>query len=194
MALGPGGLWLPEQRFIPHDLRMNLSEELAKLQSLHWNGALTDEEFTRAKDRLLAKDGAAASPAVSLRLELEAELERIDREWNMERENYLVSGKHGTRHVPSKTGSIVGGIFVTMFSLFWITMAVGITGVMPNEGPFSVAKVAFPLFGLCFLGFAIAAVMKGYSKADQMEVGEKAWQQRRAEVEARLKALGEGKE
>lgn len=172
---------------------MNLSEELAKLQSLHWNGALTDEEFTRAKDRLLAKDGAAGSPGVSLRLELEAELERIDREWNMERENYLVSGKHGTRHVPSKTGSIVGGIFVTMFSLFWITMAVGITGVMPNEGPFSIAKVAFPLFGLCFLGFAIAAVMKGYSKADQMEAGEKAWQQRRAEVEARLKALGEGK-
>lgn len=172
---------------------MNLSEELAKLQSLHWNGALTDEEFTRAKDRLLAKDGAAGSPAVSQRQELEVELERIDREWNMERENYLVSGKHGTRHVPSKTGSIVGGIFVTMFSLFWIAMAIGITGVMPNEGPFSIAKVAFPMFGVCFLGFAIAAMMKGYSKAGQMELAEQAWQQRRAEVEGRLKALGDGK-
>ncbi len=38
---------------------MALSDELAKLQDLHQRGALTDEEFTRAKARLL--DGGAAS-------------------------------------------------------------------------------------------------------------------------------------
>jgi phage shock protein C len=36
---------------------MALSDELAKLQDLHQRGALTDEEFSRAKARVL--DGAA---------------------------------------------------------------------------------------------------------------------------------------
>ena len=38
---------------------MALSDELAKLQALHQRGALTDDEFSRAKARLL--DGAANS-------------------------------------------------------------------------------------------------------------------------------------
>ncbi|MCI4429990.1 MAG: PspC domain-containing protein [Burkholderiales bacterium] len=42
---------------------MELSDELAKLQELHQRGALSDEEFARAKARLL---GAPASPADGL--------------------------------------------------------------------------------------------------------------------------------
>ena len=38
---------------------MALSDELAKLQELHQRGALTDDEFSRAKARLL--EGAASS-------------------------------------------------------------------------------------------------------------------------------------
>ena len=38
---------------------MALSDELAKLQDLHQRGALTDDEFSRAKARVL--DGAANS-------------------------------------------------------------------------------------------------------------------------------------
>jgi len=40
-------------------LPMALSDELAKLQDLHQRGALTDDEFSRAKARVL--DGAASS-------------------------------------------------------------------------------------------------------------------------------------
>lgn len=42
---------------------MALSDELSKLQDLHQRGALTDDEFARAKARLL--DGGAAAPAES---------------------------------------------------------------------------------------------------------------------------------
>jgi hypothetical protein len=42
---------------------MALSDELTKLQDLHQRGALTDEEFSRAKDRLL--DESAAPTATS---------------------------------------------------------------------------------------------------------------------------------
>lgn len=47
---------------------MALSDELGKLQELHQRGVLTDEEFTRAKARLLddrAAPGAAPSPGVA---------------------------------------------------------------------------------------------------------------------------------
>ena len=47
---------------------MTLSEELARLQSLHQSGALNDEEFQRAKARVLDGQGGASgasAPAMS---------------------------------------------------------------------------------------------------------------------------------
>ena len=41
---------------------MNLSEELRKLAELRASGTLTDEEFTRAKQRLLNTQPSSASP------------------------------------------------------------------------------------------------------------------------------------
>ena len=41
---------------------MALSDELAKLQDLHQRGALSDEEFTRAKARLLDDSAAQTKP------------------------------------------------------------------------------------------------------------------------------------
>jgi phage shock protein C len=55
MAVDPGGT-------------MALSDELSKLQELHQRGALTDDEFTRAKARLLdasAPAGGADAPALA---------------------------------------------------------------------------------------------------------------------------------
>jgi phage shock protein C len=49
---------------------MTLSEDLARLQDLHQRGALTDDEFSRAKARLLdhpdaPKSAPAASPLLA---------------------------------------------------------------------------------------------------------------------------------
>jgi phage shock protein C len=41
---------------------MTLSEELSKLSELHQRGTLTDDEFARAKARLLNAEGASAAP------------------------------------------------------------------------------------------------------------------------------------
>jgi phage shock protein C len=40
---------------------MSISEELEKLGELHQRGVLTDEEFVRAKSRLIGSQGDAAS-------------------------------------------------------------------------------------------------------------------------------------
>jgi phage shock protein C len=42
---------------------MAMSDELAKLQDLHARGALTDDEFARAKARVLDAAGAPFDPA-----------------------------------------------------------------------------------------------------------------------------------
>lgn len=45
---------------------MTLSDELGKLGELRASGALTEEEFTRAKDRLLNGSGAGAGAGVGV--------------------------------------------------------------------------------------------------------------------------------
>jgi phage shock protein PspC (stress-responsive transcriptional regulator) len=45
---------------------MSLSDELGKLSELHQRGALTDDEYTRAKERLLHPGlGSEAQPVIS---------------------------------------------------------------------------------------------------------------------------------
>ena len=41
---------------------MSISEELGKLGELHQRGVLTDEEFARAKARLIGAQGSSAAP------------------------------------------------------------------------------------------------------------------------------------
>ena len=48
---------------------MTLSDELAKLAELRAGGTLTEEEFARAKERLLNAPGAAAGAAAGVRAE-----------------------------------------------------------------------------------------------------------------------------
>jgi phage shock protein PspC (stress-responsive transcriptional regulator) len=44
---------------------MSISEELGKLGELHQRGVLTDEEFARAKSRLIGAQGGSASSSSS---------------------------------------------------------------------------------------------------------------------------------
>jgi phage shock protein PspC (stress-responsive transcriptional regulator) len=56
----------PQQGLAAEEIAMTLSDELSKLAELRERGTLTDEEFTRAKDRLLnAEETRSAPPFVS---------------------------------------------------------------------------------------------------------------------------------
>src|SRR5438045_1138192 len=60
----------------------------------------------------------AAGPALAQRVEHlahEAELARIDREWQIEREQYLMTGRYGNRYVPTPALSIFSGVLVAGF-------------------------------------------------------------------------------
>lgn len=104
-------------------------------------------------------------------LELQNDLERLDREWADRRETLMVKNKEGHSSVPSSAGSIVGGLFLIAFGLVWvsITLSTGAPGF-------------FPLFGLGFVGFAIFNMINGTQKAST-------YQDLQAQHDAKRRAL-----
>src|SRR5690348_5211282 len=101
---------------------MNLADELQKLQELHRSGALTDEEFAAAKAAVLAKGNTeAAAPTEPVlkehldEVKRQNQLAQLDREWQNEREQYMIQGRNGMRMVPTRAMSVIGGVVVAVF-------------------------------------------------------------------------------
>ena len=172
---------------------MSFAEELQKLEGLRWNGTLTDAEFAQAKAALLAKlshppalppDATAAAKLGEQLAEVryQNELERIDREWEAEKERYTVPGQNGRREIPTAGGGIAGGVIIGVFGTFWTLMALAITGGAPSQGPFALAKVFFPLFGVAFTVGGIWLGVHTYKKAALYNQAFEAYQKRRAAV------------
>jgi hypothetical protein len=101
-------------------------------------------------------------------LRVQNELERLDREWTLEREDYMVSEKGGGRSVPSAAGSIVMGIISVGFLIFWI----GGAGSMGAPAP-------FVLFGCVGLVIVVFMMFSGVSKANAHESAERRYQSAR---------------
>jgi uncharacterized membrane protein len=108
------------------------------------------------------------------------ELMRIDREWEMERERYMVYGRYGYRHVPNTAWSVVGGIIAVVFGLFWTAMVFGVAA----NGPGGMGPI-FPLFGVVFVAIAVGASIYNFTKAQRYNQAYNDYQARRRAVEAR---------
>jgi hypothetical protein len=164
---------------------MNLADELQKLQELHRTGGLSDEEFAAAKAAVLARAPTAPeSPAIDTtqqqieELRRENELARLDREWQMERERYMVTGQNSYRsYVPSRGASIFMGVAIVVGGIIWIIFTASITSNMPGGG-FS----AFPLFGILFILVGLGISIYNYTRANQYEEAYQRYQRRRNEL------------
>ena len=102
-------------------------------------------------------------------LKLQNELERIDREWQSERESCMVRGKNGSLSEPSPVVGTIIFIVVIGFGIFW-TIAAG--SMAPQMG----------LFGLAFIGFAIFGLFNNLRKSNEFIEKKQQYEQRRAEV------------
>jgi hypothetical protein len=162
---------------------MSLADDLNKLNELHFSGALSDAEFEQAKAALL--QGSPPAPHIGEQLNnvhYDNELARIDREWEMERQQYLVRTRYGVRTVPTAGMGIGMAIVAGVFGTLWTIMAIAITGAAPAFGPFAVAKVIFPLFGVFFILFGIGFGVYCYKMAQRYEEAFRAYQVRRQAV------------
>src|SRR5688500_14678191 len=117
---------------------MSIADELSKLEDLRRRGVLSESEFAQAKAAVLAGTDAPADSASEHLAEHLADvrqqndLARLDREWQMEREQYLVAGRRGVRHVPTTGASLAGAGVVGVFGVFWTIFAFAITSSAPS--------------------------------------------------------------
>jgi DNA-directed RNA polymerase subunit RPC12/RpoP len=112
-------------------------------------------------------------------IQLQNELERIDREWQIEREKYRIEGRNGTSTLPSGGSALVAviaGVVAVLFGVVWTNMA-------SSMG----APGWFPFFGLIFILAAFVGVASNVMKASRYSRAEQTYLRRREEVLRRLK-------
>lgn len=103
-------------------------------------------------------------------LERNSDLEGLDREWTMQREQFMVRGKHGELQVPTVAGSVLGGGCAAAFGVLWTLFAGGISaGAAAVGGPLGFIALVFPLFGVLFVIAAIAGTFLAVSKARKFQ-------------------------
>jgi len=147
---------------------MSIADELLKLHTLHKEGMLTDAELEQAKASLLANPpGPAAGQLDELRHQ--NEIAQLDREWQIEREQYMVAGRYGSRYIPNKAMSVIGGVLIAGFGTFWTIMAAGMG-----------APFFFPLFGVVFVLAGIGMSVFSFVRASQYADAYRRYQHRRA--------------
>ncbi len=169
---------------------MGIADELSKLEDLRRRGVLNEAEFQQAKAAVLAGGAAPAgepSTAEHLSEQLaevryQNELARIDREWEIEREQYMITGRNGQRQIPTPGMSLVMAFVVGIFGIGWTIMAFSITSGAPKESGFEAFSCIFPLFGVLFTCVGIGVGINAYTKAQKYQEALAAYQQRRRQV------------
>ena len=156
---------------------MNISDELERLQTLLRNGTLTQQEFEQAKQRVLNESPVNVPVQHLEAIKAQNEVAQLDRAWELERENYMITGRYGSRHIPTRTSSVFGGLFIVGFGIFWTIIALGMT--LAARSPL---LLIFPLFGVMFvLGGAFMSI-SAFFKAGKYQQAYESYQSRRQEL------------
>jgi hypothetical protein len=156
---------------------MSLSDELKELETLFRNGTLTENEFQLAKQRVLSESRVSQSARHLEDIKAQNEIAQLDREWELERDNYMIEGRYGSRHIPTKGSSIGGGVVMILFGLGWTIFAFVMTANAPSK-----VVIIFPIFGVLFILFGAVASIREYLKADQYQAGYERSQSRRNQL------------
>ncbi len=151
---------------------MSLVSELEKLEQLHQSGSLSQHEFAIAKHKLLNEDSHDQQVADSHVVKIQNDIEELDRSWQIDRENYMSSGKFGKQCAPSKTDSFIHLIWIPLFALCLITLATFLDF-------FRVQHLYF--LTPCAL-VSIIAVLMDYQKATNYELAKADYQKKRKEL------------
>jgi hypothetical protein len=158
---------------------MNLVEELQKLEQLYHNGSLSADEFARAKQTLLTNN---AQQDLS-QLNKEVQLSRLDREWELEQQRYMVTGRYGRQHVPTVGGAIASIVMIGLFGTFWTVTSYSMTSASPSfGGQFDLFRL-FPLFGVLFTLYGVWSGFDQISKARALEAAREMYHQKRRQIE-----------
>lgn len=104
------------------------------------------------------------------RLAQDNELERLDRQWAAEQEQFMVRDDKGNKSLPNSALSLVAGGFMAVFGLIW-TIGAASMG----------APGFFVAFGVVFILFALFMAVAGYAKANDFQAALRQHRRRRAD-------------
>ena len=128
--------------------------------------------YTEVLERLDQRAELMAGDIEAIRLQ--NELERVDREWQMEREQWMVRNKDGSVGSPSATGPFVA-VVITLFGLVTVLSMDGVGTSVP-----------IPVIILVFFGLAVAGFVAAVSRSQSHGAAEAAYRQRREELVRQL--------
>jgi hypothetical protein len=171
--------------FAPKATVMSLADDLAKLEELRHSGALSESEFAKAKQAILSGSLNADQHQLDehlVEVKYQNELNRIDREWDIERQQYFITNRAGVRGIPTTTDGTVSAVAGGVFGTLWTILAISMTSSGPDAGPFSLVKVIFPVFGVIFTAAAIGYGVNAYNKAQKYQRAFWAYKGRRSRV------------
>jgi hypothetical protein len=166
---------------------MGIADELAKLEELRRSGALSESEFARAKAAILSGSGSASDASLGRQVSdqlaevrYQNELAQIDREWQIERERYMITSNDGRRNVPTAGMGIATALIGGVGGLIWTIFAFSLTHAGPEGfGPPPIIGIVFPLFGVLFMCAGIGYGIYCYSRAAQYQQAFERYQARR---------------
>ncbi|MGC4017429.1 MAG: hypothetical protein QM755_23385 [Luteolibacter sp.] len=103
-------------------------------------------------------------------IELQNELERVDREWESKRQSLMMRGKHGSVYRPSVATAVIGGGVPIVGGLIFASFVGGHT------------MGYFPLIGLAFSCIGFMNLVSGLSKATELRDGKARYERLRDEI------------
>jgi LSD1 subclass zinc finger protein len=138
--------------------------------------------YTEAIQKLASQTERLSDHVAQLRYE--SELERIDREWRLQREGLLVSDRRGNQTRPNSAAAgvmmFIGVVGGGVMSVFFYGVA-SLFGARSGEGPPGLL-ILFPFAPLLFALFAVIAGYSTMLKANDYKRAEAEYERRRAAV------------
>jgi hypothetical protein len=106
------------------------------------------------------------------------EIERLDREWQVERDQLLIHRKDGRTAEPSVAGTIGSSLMLALIGLVWFIGSTSMSRGGMNHGISSL----FPILGLGLMGFSLVALIRGLQKARDFDFQRSTYEARRRQL------------
>ena len=123
--------------------------------------------FTEQLDQLESNQGEMLEKLD--RLERQSRLATLERDWDNQVQEFMVTDNNGVKKLPSEGNAVFGMIFVVAFGIFWMTMASRISPPMA-------------LFGVLFIAFGIFGCLRVRNKSEELRRARRRYQQQRREI------------
>jgi hypothetical protein len=127
--------------------KINITEELGKLERMKQSGFLSDLELTQAKSALLSSNKVQQANEEHLEsLRVKTALNQLDANWDYAQDQYKVTGRYGVRYLPTKLSATVVGVLPTIAAAVIAYVCLSPSSNLAPDNPLRSAGPAISVF------------------------------------------------